>query len=107
MRQIPTPSIRSMLILALASGHIWAATGNIDNQRSVITIHVSRSGLFSAFGHDHEVTTQISRGHIDHSENPSVELWVNARTLRVVDADLSASDRGEVQTTMEGSGVLD
>jgi polyisoprenoid-binding protein YceI len=108
MKQILTASNVSMLIAALlTSGEICAATHNIDNQQSVITIHVSSSGLLSAFGHDHEITTRISRGHIDYPESPSVELWVNARTLRVVDSDLSASDKAEVQTTMEGSGVLD
>jgi polyisoprenoid-binding protein YceI len=98
----------SIVIAALlTSSNICAARRDIDNQRSVITIHVSRSGLLSAFGHDHEITTRISRGHVDSPENPSVELWVDARALRVVDTDLPAKDRAEVQKTMEGPGVLD
>jgi len=27
----------------------------IDKQKSVMTVHVSRSGVFSALGHDHEI----------------------------------------------------
>jgi polyisoprenoid-binding protein YceI len=100
--------IRHWLTAALlASTNVWAANHEIDNQRSVITIHVSKAGLLSAFGHDHEITTRISGGHIQYPENPSVELWVDARALRVVDPEASAKDRAEVQTRMEGPDVLD
>jgi polyisoprenoid-binding protein YceI len=108
MTQILSGSAVCMLITALlTSSNMCAARRDIDNQRSVITIHVSRSGLLSAFGHDHEITTRISRGHIDYPENPSVELWVDTRALRVVDSDVPAKERAEVQTRMQGPGVLD
>ena len=108
MKQILSNSAVSILITALlTSTNICAARHDIDNQRSMITIHVSRSGLLSAFGHDHEIATRISRGYIAYPENPSVELWIDARALRVIDSDSSAKDRAEVQTTMQGSGVLD
>jgi len=108
MKQILSNSAVSVLIMTfLTSNVICAASRDIDRQRSVITIHVSTSGLLSAFGHKHEITTGISRGHIEYPENPSVELWVDARALRVADSDLSAKDRAEVQKNMEGPGVLD
>jgi polyisoprenoid-binding protein YceI len=108
MKQILSNSAVPVLITTLpASSVTYAASRDIDNRRSVITIHVSSSGLFSAFGHTHEITTGISRGHIEYPENPSVEFWVDARALRVVDSDLSAKDRGEVQSRMQGPGVLD
>jgi polyisoprenoid-binding protein YceI len=108
MIQILSNSAVSILITTvLTSSNIYAAKHDIDNQRSTITIHVSRSGLLSTFGHDHEITTRISRGYIEYPENPSVELWIDARALRVVDSNASAKDRAEVQTTMEGPGVLD
>ena len=78
----------------------------IDGQRSVIIVHVYKSGLFSIFAHDHEIKAPIDRGEIDDSQNPSVEFWVDARKLRVVDSDLSANDRAEIQATMEGPKVL-
>ena len=78
----------------------------IDGQRSVIIVRVYKSGLFSIFAHDHEIKAPIDRGEIDDSQNPSVEFWVDAGKLRVVDSDLSANDRAEVQTTMEGPKVL-
>jgi polyisoprenoid-binding protein YceI len=108
MRQILSSS--AVLLLAvtlLTSSGLYAARHDIDSQRSVITIRVSRSGLLSAFGHDHEITTRIARGYIDYPENPSVELWVDARALRVVDSEVSPKERAEVQSTMEGSEVLD
>lgn len=91
----------------LTASIVCAARRDIDNQRSIITIHVFRSGLLSAFGHDHEVTARISRGYIEYPENPSVELWIHARALRVIDSNLSEKDRAEVQTRMEGPEVLD
>ena len=108
MIQIVSNSAVSILITALlTSSNMSAARHDIDNQRSMITIHVFRTGLLSAFGHDHEVTTRISRGYIEYPEHPSVELWIDARALRVIDSDSSAKDRAEVQTTMEGTEVLD
>ncbi|HEY6988251.1 MAG TPA: YceI family protein [Bryobacteraceae bacterium] len=96
-----------MIATLLASSNMCAARHDIDSQQSTITIHVFRSGLLSAFGHDHEITTRISRGYIEYPENPSVELWIDVRALRVIDSDSSAKDRAEVQTTMDGPGVLD
>ncbi|HEY3457815.1 MAG TPA: YceI family protein [Bryobacteraceae bacterium] len=108
MRRIISNSAVSIVIAALlTSSNLCAARHDIDNQRSTITIHVFRSGMLSAFGHDHEITTRISRGYIAYPENPSVELWIDARALRVVDSDSPAKDRAEVQTTMEGPKVLD
>lgn len=108
MKQILSNSAVSMLTTILATSSVMcAASRNIDNRRSVVTIHVSSSGLLSAFGHEHEITTGISRGHIQYPENSWVELWVDARALRVVDSDLSAKDRAAVQSRMQGPGVLD
>ena len=108
MMQTLSNSLAFVFIAALlTASNMCAARRDIDSQRSIITIHVFRSGLLSAFGHDHEVTTRISRGYIEYPENPSVELWIDARALRVIDRDLSAKDRAEVQTRMEGPEVLD
>jgi hypothetical protein len=79
----------------------------IDTRRSVMTIRVYKSGLFSVFAHNHTITAPIGRGDIEDSAKPSVELWVDAGKLQVLDPDLSAKDRGEVQRTMEGPEVLD
>jgi hypothetical protein len=39
----------------------------IDVERSTISIHVSKAGLFSAAGHDHWVRAPIASGTIEES----------------------------------------
>lgn len=105
MKRIVLGTLALIISLLPLAGH--AERHVIDGQRSTITIRVYKSGLFSVFAHDHQITTPVARGEIVDSENPSVEFWVDASALRVVDPDLSANDRAEVQKTMEGSQVLD
>src|SRR5205823_9251096 len=100
-----TRIIISALILLPAA--VNAETRAIDTQQSKITIRVYKAGVFSVFAHDHEITASVARGSIDDSGKPTVELWVESGKLRVVDTDLSAKDRAEVQKTMEGPDVLD
>ena len=77
----------------------------IDTQKSTLTIHVGKAGAFSGLGHEHEVRAPIRRGMADTGSHPSVEIYVDARALRVVDKD--EKDRAEVQKTMLGPEVLD
>jgi polyisoprenoid-binding protein YceI len=78
----------------------------IDTARSVLSVRVYRSGLFSALGHDHEVRAPIQKGTFDE-QSDSVDLRVDARALRIVDANISEKDRTEIQSTMLGPKVLD
>lgn len=78
----------------------------IDSGRSSITIRVYKAGLLSAFGHEHEIHAAIDRGTIDEGKQ-TVEFSVNARSLRVMDHDISDQDRAEIQSTMLGPKVLD
>lgn len=78
----------------------------IDTDRSMIRIHVFKTGLFSAFGHDHYISAPIQQGSFSE-QNPSAELSVDARKLRVEDDDISEKDRAEIQATMLGPKVLD
>ncbi len=96
----------------LAAGLVWAGAAGaeqraIDIGKSTLTIRVYKTGLFSAFGHNHEITAPIARGIADTGEHPSVEVRVDARALRVVDADVSEKDRADIQRTMLGPEVLD
>jgi len=95
------------LAFSLALGE--AAHGQsraIDTAKSAITVHVYKAGVLSAFGHDHEIIAPMDRGSVD-VEGRKVELHVNAGALRVGDPKVSDKDRGEIQTTMLGSDVLD
>jgi polyisoprenoid-binding protein YceI len=99
------------LLLAISvTSILWARNGPaqtaIDPQKSSITVRVFKAGVFSAFGHEHEISAPIQRGSF--TENPaSVELTVDARRMRVMDKGISEKDRAEIQQTMLGPKVLD
>ena len=78
----------------------------IDTAKSVMTVRVYKSGVLSAFGHDHEIAAPIAGGSVDVAAH-RVELRVNAAALRVRDPKTSEKDRAEIQKTMLGSEVLD
>ena len=94
----------------LLSSHFWAADTHapipFDTEKSVMTIRVFKTGFFSAFGHEHEVSAPIREGWF-RMEEPAAELVVDARQLRVMDKDVSDKDRAEIQETMLGAKVLD
>src|SRR6202163_1822359 len=79
----------------------------IDTQKSTLTIHVGKTGVFSGLGHEHEVRAPIHSGTADTGSHPAVEVHVDARELRVIDKDEPEKDRAEVQKTMLGPKVLD
>ena len=101
----------SLLALVISlSSVLWAADapagGAIDPQRSSITVRVFKAGVFSAFGHEHEISAPIEQGSF--KENPaSVELTVDARRMRVMDKGISEKDRTDIQQAMLGPKVLD
>ena len=59
---------------------LWAAASDIDTQKSVMTVRVLKSGMFSAFGHEHEISAPIKDGKFSETEK-SVELTVDARQM--------------------------
>ena len=101
----------SLLALVISlSSVLWAADapagGAIDPQRSSITVRVFKAGVFSAFGHEHEISAPMQQGSF--TENPaSVELIVDTRGMRVMDKGISEKDRADIQQTMLGPKVLD
>jgi polyisoprenoid-binding protein YceI len=98
-----------MLVVSALTGHFQpahAATADIDVEHSTLTLRVYKTGLFSAFAHDHEINAPIRQGSFDEDKQ-AVELSVDARTLRVVDPGVSASERSQIQATMLGPKVLD
>jgi hypothetical protein len=96
-----------LLALAPPDGDGRPPTGAIDAGRSRVEVDVSRSGLLSAFGHDHRITAPISSGQVRSEGGPRAEIAFDARSLRVADGGLSDSDREKVQAAMEGPDVLD
>jgi len=86
----------------LATGPLMAQERAIDTQRSTITIHVGKSGLFSAAAHDHIVDAPISNGTISESGNPCIEFRVETAKMSVrPDARIDAKDQATIQTHMQ------
>ena len=99
-------SIFRVTALVLLSGTTLAQTQPIDTAHSVITVRVLKSGLFSAFGDNHEIRAPISSGFLDQAGN-RVELVVDSRKLVVLDPNLAVEKRQQVQERMLGPEVLD
>jgi polyisoprenoid-binding protein YceI len=86
----------------LATGPLVAQEKSIDIHRSTITIHVGKSGLFSAAAHDHTVDAPISSGTISESGNPHIEFRVETAKMSVrPDAKIDAKDQATIQTHMQ------
>jgi polyisoprenoid-binding protein YceI len=89
------------------SRNLYAQSRAIDANQSSLTIRVFKSGMLSGFAHDHEIQAPIAEGRIDSSATPSVQLRVDSRKLRVLDPEIPADKRSEIQETMQGAAVLD
>lgn len=104
LRQATTVFLMSLSSFAPSAR---AQQNAVNVRQSKLTVRVYKSGLFSAFAHDHEIDAPILRGVADISDHASVKLEVDARELRVMDRDTSDKDRSEIQKAMLGPEVLD
>ena len=76
-----------IMVLALMSSSATAQSRReIDVRKSILTVRVYKSGMFSAFAHDHEIRAPIQSGAFDEQKR-SVEFKVNSRELKVLDPD--------------------
>ena len=74
----------------------------IDTQRSTITIHVGKSGLFSAAAHDHTIRALISSGAIVEAAAPHIAFTVDTAKMAVMpDPKVDAKTQATIQTDME------
>ena len=103
----------AILVAALAmrvmvkAQHSGAAKGAaVPHSASTITIHVQKSGFFSAFAHNHVITAPVARETVDR-QRMSAEIVVASKDMKVVDPEASEKDRAEIQQTMLGPKVLD
>jgi hypothetical protein len=89
----------------------------VDLERSTVTVRVVAAGAAGALAGDVVVRAPLSDGSLDHAptgsgevsgaKTPHVQIVIDARQLRVVDAGRSAADRRDAQTRMLGPAVLD
>ena len=85
---------------------VASAAAQQPAQKSQITIQSHKAGLFSAFGHNHTIIAPVSQAGID-PKKLSVEIVVATKQMKVIDKEVSDSDRAEIQSTMLGPKVLD
>ena len=93
MRAILVP----VLFLSFGVMQLFAEQKQIDSERSTLTIHVGKSGLFSAAGHEHTVRAPIAEGTIDDGSNAKIGFRVEAARLTV----LPEEHQSEIQHTMQ------
>jgi polyisoprenoid-binding protein YceI len=87
------------LLLVVTLAALSAQDKTIDVQRSTITIHVGKAGLFSAAGHEHWVSAPISSGKFSDSR---VEFKVGTAKMTVKpDPKVDEKTRLQVQKDME------
>jgi len=96
-----------ILWAVVAAAALRADTRPIDAEHSTMTVLVYKSGLFSAFADDHVIRAPIAAGSISPEGQLAVEIKVKSASLTVLDPNLSADKRAEVQTRMLGPEVLD
>ena len=91
---------------AILLGQVSPSGASIDFEHSTMTVHVSRSGLFSFAGDNHEIRAPIASGMLNEATR-SVELRVDVRGMRVLDPNLKTDKRAQVQEKMLSPDVLD
>ena len=94
------------LVVFLSPPSLSAQPRQIDAANSVLTVQVYKSGLFSAFAHDHEIAAPIAAGTVDTAAR-RVELRVRVPGMQVRDPRSSEKERAEIQKKMLGPDVLD
>ena len=99
-------SYRALLLAAAALILCLGGNPQASAPRSTITIHVRKSGFFSAFAHDHVITAPIAQGTLD-PKAMTVQITVATKQMKVADPDVSGKDRAEIQSTMLSPKVLD
>ena len=93
--------VKLACLIAISTSLLLAREVPIDAGRSTITIHVGKSGLFSAAGHEHWVDAPITAGVVDESE-PRVEFRVAAARMQVKpDPKIDSKTQAEIQKDMQ------
>jgi polyisoprenoid-binding protein YceI len=85
------------LITLMGSNSLFAAEKEIDPDRSTLTIHVGKTGLLGAAGHEHTVLSPIKDGSINDGQPSHVSFRVDAARLMVLPEDHQA----EIQHSMQ------
>lgn len=94
------------LLLAMACQLAAAQAVDVDAGHSSITVKVDKSGLFSAFAHNHTIQAPIASGKLD-AEKRTATLTFNSKEMKVIDEGVKESERADIEQTMKSDKVLD
>jgi hypothetical protein len=101
------PRVTALCFALAASTPPAAEERLVDTGQSIVTVHVATEGLLGAAVADHVIQAPLDEGSVQESPTPHMQIVIDARRLRVVDADLSRADREKVQARTLGPDVLD
>ena len=100
-----------LLLLFVPRPAAAARTFAVDGEASSVLIHVGKTGIGSFAGHDHDAVAQAVTGEVisdfDDLSRSSLNVTVDAKSLKITDRDQSAEDVQKIQQTMLGPEVLD
>jgi polyisoprenoid-binding protein YceI len=94
------------LVLATLCCLAAAQAVDVDAGRSSITVKVEKSGLFSAFAHNHTIQAPLASGSLDATKHTAT-LAFNTKEMKVVDEGVKDSERADIEQTMKSDKVLD
>lgn len=94
------------LVLAMACHLAAAQAVGVDTARSSIKVKVEKTGLFSAFAHNHTIEAPLASGQLD-TEKRAAALTFNAKAMKVLDEGVKDSERADIDQTMKSDKVLD
>jgi polyisoprenoid-binding protein YceI len=97
-------SLICTLFVLSALHSAWGA--DIDAAASKVTIRVEKSGLFSAFAHNHVIAAPLASANLD-ADKRTVALKFQAQEMKVLDPGVSDSERNDIDHTMKSEKVLD
>lgn len=95
------------LLAALSCAPALAAERAMDVSASSITVRVWKTGLLSAFAHNHEISAPVAEGSVNEATAGSVRFRVDARKMTVLDPESPQSTRNTIQGNMLSEEVLD
>src|SRR5262249_58600084 len=84
--------------IALTSSFVWAAERPLDQEHTIFTIHVGKTGLFSFAVHEHKVRSPITDGAIDETGARHIWLRIDARKLTLLPEKDQAQGQHTTQT---------
>jgi polyisoprenoid-binding protein YceI len=100
-----------LVLLCLPRAAAAAGTFAVDAKATSVLIHVGKTGIGSFAGHEHDAIASGLSGEVmadfDDLSRSSVDVSIDARSLKITDRDESAEDVQKVQQTMLGPEVLD